>query len=56
MLSNLNLVNTHKATRVVVANGFSISKGLQKRVGLQNDIFYSLDRKRKQWYYISSCT
>lgn len=31
--------HTHKSARVVVADGFSVSEGLEQRVGLQDDVF-----------------
>lgn len=38
---------THKAAGVVVPDRFSVSKGLQKRVGLQDNVFYMLRRTKK---------
>ena len=48
LISELHHINdtatkrTHKSTRVVISDCFSISECLQQRVGFQNDIFHPL--------------
>ena len=35
--------NTYETTRIIIPYGFGITEGFQKRIGFQNNIFYSLN-------------
>ena len=43
----LVLIYTHKSARVVVADSLGVSKGLQQRVGLQDDVFNMLSTEEE---------
>jgi len=40
--------DAYKSTGIVVPHCLSIPEGLQKRVGLQNDVFDMLSRKKQE--------